>query len=75
MKNPITRNSDLLAVVILAALFGVAQPRFDLRFSESRWLNGEQRVRVVSLDHVFESVRSIDGVDRRGDRCIFSPER
>lgn len=74
MKNPITRNSDLLAVIILAALFGVAQPRFDLRFSESRWTEGERRVRVVRLDHVFESVRSVVAVDR-GDRCIFSPER
>lgn len=75
MKNPITRNSDLLAVVILAALFGVAQPRFDLRFFQSGWMKGEQRVRVISLDHVFESVEWEHAADRNGPDCIFSPER
>jgi hypothetical protein len=47
MKNPISRNLDLLAVLILVALFGISQPQSRFRFFETLWSESERHVRTI----------------------------
>lgn len=84
MKNPMSRNIDLFAVVLLAALLGYAPSKIDFSHFQTTWNRADVRVRSINLESGFErriqtlvqKVRSARGTHTsEAPVCIFAPER